>query len=292
MAVQVDGVRDAKARVVLDDEHDPLRRAVRLGFVDRDDVVVQREASVAVNDLQQGGALPVQREVAAVEGPLEPGTTRGEVELLEGGGRQVGHVQGEMRDEALQGLVAAGLGGGDGRAGGWVRGAVGVVAHDARDVVGVAVGAASADPLRAEPVVVGGGVGFHDDIVPLAYGHGESVGGVGDDGNEIVADDGQVMAIDGELEVAVRSDVDHAEAVLLAGLEDSLKLGTGAIVRVGAVDETVLHGGWAAILGRVPEGESWGVGPVAEGEDAQVFVVVGSGRPVQDHAAVKTLSIL
>lgn len=249
VAVHVDRVVDAEARVVLDDEHDPLRGAARRRLVDRDDVVFQGEAGVAVDDLEQGGVVPLQLEVAAVERPLEPGAARSKVELLKGRARQVGHVQGDVRDEARHGLVAAGLGGGDGRVAGGVCGAAGVVAHDARDAVGVAVGTARADPLRAEPVVVRGGAGLHDDIVPLAHGHGDGVGGVRDDGDEIAADDGQVVPVDRELKVAVRGGVDHAEAVFLASLEDSLKLGTGAIVRVGAVDETVLHGGWAAILG-------------------------------------------
>lgn len=280
VAVQVNRVEDAEARIVLDDKHGPLWGSIRLRLVNRDDVVVQGESGVAFNHLQQGGVLPVQFETAAVDGPLEPGAAGGEVDLLIDVGRQVADVQGELWNEARYRLVVAGPFGGDARVGGRLRGAAGIVAHDTSDSIRVAIGAAGVDPLRAKPVIASFGVGLNDDIVPLTIRDGNGVGGIRNKGNKIVADNSQAMAVDGELEVAVRGSVDQTETVLLAGLEHSLILGATVAVRVCAVDEAVFHGGRTTGLDRIPKSKGLCVGPVTKEEGTEVLVVVGTGWAV------------
>lgn len=90
----------------------------------------------------------------------------------------------------------------------------------------VGVRRARVDPAAAEPVVVGRvGVGGDDDVVALADADEHAVGGVGRDGHEIGGDDGQGVAVEGELEVGVGGDVDEAEEVGLARGEDGFEAG-------------------------------------------------------------------
>lgn len=171
--------------------------------VNGDDIVVGRVRGVVCHHLHDGRGLPVELEAAAVEGPLEPGAAGGEAELLQGDLADGADVEGDAGDEAGGGLVVAGLRGGDDALRGRVGGAGGVVADDAGDVIGVGVGGAGAHPLSAEPVVAGGLVGLDNHVVALADADGDGVGDEGLNGDEVVGDDGEVVAVDGELEVGV-----------------------------------------------------------------------------------------
>ena len=64
--------------------------------------------------------------------------------------------------------------------------------------------------------------GLNNDISTLANGQGDDVRGVGLDGLEVVGDDGEVVAVNGELHGGLSGGVDQSKAVLLAWGESEL----------------------------------------------------------------------
>lgn len=302
VAVQVDGVPDTEAGVVLNDKDDELGSSDTGSTLHNDDVVVGREVRLAVHHSGEGRVLPVNLQTAAVEGPLEPVAASGKVQALGSDFVDGADIHSQVRNEIRYGLVSTGLSLGDGAGGGGVGSAGAIVANDTGDTIGVGVVAAGGVPLCAQPVVARVSVGLDNDIVTLAHANSDGIGGVGGESNKIVTNDGEVVAVNGELEVAIGSGVDNSDAVLLASLENSLPLGSvaqavgvgggRAVVGVGAVDETALHSRRATVLGRVPEFKGLGVAPVIEEHHAEIDIVVSSGRAVQDQAAESTLCVL
>ena len=123
----------------------------------------------------------------------------------------------------------------------------------------------------------------------------EAVGWVAFDGHEVVGNDGEGMAVNGELEDAVDGDVDELEEVLCLRLEDYFKLLAAAgafrvgrpraVKIVGAVDQTALESRSVAEFGGVPAVEGLNVGLILKEKSAEVFVIVTVRRAVDDHAA-------
>lgn len=302
VAVQVDRVVDTEAGVILNDKDDEFGSVDTGSALHNDDVVVGREVGLAVHHAGKGRVLPVNLQTAAVEGPLEPGATGGKVQALGSDFVDSADIQSQVRNQIRHGLVSTGLGLGDGAGGGGVGSAGAIVANNTGNTIGVGVVAAGGVPLCAQPVVAGGSVGLDNDIVTLTHANLNGIGGVGDESNKIVTNDGEVVAVNGELEVAIGSGVDNSDAVLLASLENSLPLGSvaqavgvsggRAVVGVGAVDETVLHSRRATVLDCVPEGKGLGVTPVIEEHHAKIDIVVSGGRAVQDQASESTLCVL
>lgn len=302
VAVQVDGVVDAEAGVVLNDEDDELGRGDIGRALHDDDVVVGREVGLVVHDAGQGGVFPVNLQAAVVESPLEPGAAGGKVQALGSDFVDGADIHGQVRNCVSQSLISTGGGLGDGAGGGWVRSAGAVVANDAGDAIWVSVVAAGGVPSCAQPVVSSIGVGLNNDIVALTHANAHGVGGVGDERNQIVANDGEVVAVNGELKVSIGRGVDDSEAVLLASLKGSLPLGSiaqalgvgggGAVVGVCAIDQAVLHSRRASILDRVPQRKGLHVAPVVEDHHAEILIVVSGGRTVQDQASESTLCVL
>lgn len=302
VAVQVDGVPDTEAGVVLNDKDDELGSGDIGSAVDNDDVVVGREVGLAVLNAGEGRVLPVNLQTAAVEGPLEPGAAGGKVQALGGDLVDGADIQRQVRNQISHGLVSTGLSLGDAAGGGGVGSAGAIVANNTGDTIGVGVVAAGGVPLCAQPVVSSLSVGLDNDIITLAHANLDGIGGVGDESNKIVANNSEAVAVNGELEVSVGSGVDNSDAVLLASLENSLPLGSvtqavgvsggRAVEGVGAVDEAVLHSRRATVLDRVPQFESLRVAPVVEEHHAEILIVVSGGRTVQDQASESTLCVL
>ncbi len=147
------------------------------------------------------------------------------------------HGHGDPGSEFVVGFVVAGVGvAGCGVDGCWESGGAGVVADYAERVVPDVVVAAGTLPDGTEPVVSGRSVGFDDDVVALAHGDDDVVGGVRDQRDEVHADDGQLVAVDGEAEVRVETRVYDSKTIFLAGFEVHLETLTGAFAAgVGAV---------------------------------------------------------
>lgn len=205
-------------------------------------------------------------------------------------------VEGQVRDEGGGDLVATASAALDVRDRSGLRGAAGVVADDGGGGVapGGGVDGGRAVGTGAEPVVARGGVGLDDDVVALGDGDLHDLGLVRLDGDQVGTDDGELVAVDGELKVGVGSDVDHADQVLLAGLKDHLKLlaaadtvgvrAAAAVEGVGAVDEGVLGSGRGTLAGRCrPALKGRLVEVVLEEEHTHVDVIVVGGRSVDDH---------
>lgn len=303
VAVEMDGVVDGKASVIFYDENNKLRSRDTGGPVHVDDVVVEGEGGLAVHHSHECGVLPVNLETAAVEGPLEPGAAGRKAHTLCGNLVDDTHVQGQMRNQIRHGLVSTALGLGDGADSGRVGSARAVVAHDSSNTVWVEVVAAGSVPLCTQPVVSRSCIGLDNYIVALAHANAHGFCSIGDERNEIVANDGEIVVVDGELEVGVGSRVHNPETVLLASLEYSLPFRSsaqaldvvsrsGAVVGVRAVDQAVLHDGRAANLCGVPQGKCFSVAPVAEEHHAKVLIIVRRGWTIQDQAAESTLSVL
>lgn len=290
VTVQVDGVVDTEAGVVLNDKDDELGSGDTGGALHNDDVVVGREVGLAVHHAGEGRVLPVNLQTAAVEGPLEPVAASGKVQALGSDFVDSADIHSQVRNQISHGLVSTGLSLGDGAGGGGVGSAGAIVANDTGDTIGVGVVAAGGVPLCAQPVVARGSVGLDNDIVTLSHANLDGIGGVGVESNKVVANDGEVVAVNGELEVSIGGGVDNSDAVLLASLENSLPLGSvaqaggvgggRAVEGVGAVDETVLHSRRATILDCVPKFEGLGVAPVVEEHHAEIDIVVSGGRTV------------
>lgn len=279
----------------------PVTRREKDPYVDSNDVVLRGEDGLVVEDLQQSRGLPVQDQAAGVDGPPEV-VGKFETQQLLGDDGDVGHVERHMGHQALERLIAAALGRDNGRVARRVSLVGLVVSDNASDVGCVAVVRAGRVPTRSQPVVAGLGVGLDDDVVPLADADQDAVRLVGDDRDKVGGDDSQAMAVDGELKVAVGRDVDNAHTVLLSSLKvdfkllataDTLLIGrAGAVERVCAVDEAVLHDGRTTLPGLVPQGEGLGMRPVLEEHGSQVLVIVGRSRTVDVHGAEQPLSIL
>lgn len=294
--MEMNRVKQAKARAVLDHQHRPVGR----GTVDRDDVVLGGEDGAAIHHPRERRARPVKQQAAVVERPLEV-TVELEAQALRGRGGDGADVERHVRAQARERLVVAARSRGDARGARRRRGAAVVIPDNTRDSVRVAVGHARVDPRPAQPVVARASAGLHDHVVPLAHGQLHRVGGVWLDGDEVVGDHGQRVPVDAELEVPVGRDVDEPDAVLLARLEHRLELladyarasvGGGAVVCVGPVDEAVLHGRRRALLRRVPQRKGGLVRPVLQGDHPEVLVVVGRRRPVDDHGPKDAHAVL
>ena len=129
------------------------------------------------------------------------------------------------------------------------------------------------------------------------------------DGDEIVCNDGHGMSVDGEALDAVGAGVDEPQPVRLSGLE--LELGDTCVGRAGglvacggsggaikvhlAVDEVVVRGH----AGRAAGGEHVldqikvrAVVPVGEHDGAEIDVVLGLGRAVDDNGADDAAGVL
>jgi len=306
VSVKVDGMREVDGAHVLDYQYGPFGAGRGGGAADWDDVVRSGEDGFVVEDVHHGGLLPVEDEARGVDGPLEDGAG-GEAEIFkdEVGGGDVGDVEGKVGDCGGEGLVKAVSGGGDGGVGGGGGGRGGVIPDDACDGGDVGIGRAAVDPAAAEPVFGeggGGGFGFNDDVVALPDGDLDAVGGIVPDGDEVVGDDGEAVAVDAELKDAVDGDVDEAEEIFLAGLEDHFELlaaanalgvsGAGAVEGVGAVDQAALKGRGTAKLRDVPSVESFDMRPVLEEESTEVLVVVPVCWAVEYYATEEALRVL
>lgn len=200
-------------------------REGRKAYINSNDVVIGREHTVPRKNLLQRRCLHVQPQATAVNRPSESRSGRRKRKRLVSLRGNGAHIQRQVRHDARVGLVAAAGARSDGARARRVRGAARIIAHNTGDVVGIVDGGARGYPAPAQPVVAGVGVGLDKDIDALADGHEHAVGGVGHDRDEVRGDDGEGMAVNGELEVAVEGDVDEADAVGRAGLEDGLVLG-------------------------------------------------------------------
>lgn len=302
VAVQMDGVRDTESRVILNDQHNELRRSHVRGPFHSDDVVVEGEFGLAAHHLLDGRVLPVELQAAAVEGPLEPAAAGAKAQRLSGDLVEDAHVQRQVWDKVRRGFVFTVLSLGDGADGGRLGSAGAIVPNDASDTVWVEVVAAGGVPFSTEPIVPGGSVRFDDYIVALTNAQAQGFCGVGNDRNEIVADDSEIVVVDRKLEVSVGGRVYHPEAILLASLEDSLPFGSitqtlgvrgrGAVVGVRAVYESIFHSRRPTSLGSVPQSKRFSVAPVVEKEHTEVLIVVSRGWTVQDQASESTLCVL
>lgn len=302
VAVQVNWVVDSKTGIVFDDEDDELGGSDTGGPAHSDDVVVQREVGLAIHHASKSRVLPVNLQAAAVECPLEPIAAGGKAQAFGGNLVDNSDIQRQVRDKVRYSLVSAALSLGDGADSGWIGSARAVIAHNASDTVCILVVAASRIPLCAQPVVARSGISLNDDVVALAHADAHGFCGVGDNWDEIVANNGQIVAVNRELEVAVGSGVDDPDAILLASLKGSLPFGSVAqalcvgrsrtVECVCAVDETVLHGRWPSVLHNIPQGKCLGVTPVVEEHHAKVLIVVSRGRTIQDQASKSTLCVL
>lgn len=123
VAVQVDGVEDTKAGVILNDKDDELGGGDIGSALHNDDIVVGREVSLAVHDAGQSGVLPVNLQAAVVESPLEPGAAGGKVQALGSDFVDSANIHSHVRNSVGQRLISTGGGLGDGAGGGGVRSA-------------------------------------------------------------------------------------------------------------------------------------------------------------------------
>lgn len=228
-------------RIIFNDEQRPLSRTRCIRRVHSHRVVLRRKYRVPVQELHERRVGPVQVQAAAVERPLEV-RIRLVTQTLQRlrRTRQRADIERQVRHQALVRLVPARRGLRDVARGRWVGGTTAVVSHDAQHARGVEVGRARINPAAAEPVVAGGGGGGHHDVVPLADGDEHAVGCVGLDGDEVVRDHGQVVPVNGELEVCLRGNVDEANEVALAGSECGFvpgaeDTGTGLFMRMNTV---------------------------------------------------------
>lgn len=266
-------------------------------YLNSNDVVISREHTVSRKNLLKRWGFHVQPQAAAVDRPSESRTGRRKGKNLIRLGGNGAHIKRQVRHNARVGLIATAGARSNCACAGRVRGATRIVPDDARNVIDIVDGGARRDPASAQPVVTGIGVGLDNDIDTLANGDEHAIGGVGNNGDEVGGDDGEGVAVNGELEVAIDGDVDEANAVRRAGLEDGLELraqdagaggvgGGRAVVGVGAVDQAAIEGWWSTLSGGlVPEFPNVGVVPVAEEEHAEIFIVICSSRTVEDLRA-------
>ena len=138
-------------------------------------------------------------------------------------------------------------------------------------------------------------IGGHHNIISLSDGDGELFGLVGNDGHKISGDDSEGVSIKLHLEVIVDTIVDDAHEMFLAGLElERCSCASRSIwLDVLAVDQ-VIGGSWRSEslseLIRLKDGQR-GV-PVADHDGAQIDVIVGRGRSVDNHRTQDTGTVL
>lgn len=273
-------------------EHLTSRRD-RNTHINSNDIVISGEHAVACEDPLKRRGAHVEPQAAAVDCPCKgagSGSKGKDLICLRG---KVAHIERQVWYDALVGLVAAAGAGSDRGRARRVRRAARIVPYDAGDVVGPVDGRARGQPAGAEPVVACSGVGLDEHVDALSDGHQHAVGLVGHNGHKVGADDGEGVAVNGELEVSVNGHVDEPEAVRGAGLEDGLELGAQhagagrvrggrAVVGVGAVDQAAIERGRGAEDGGgIPEVPDIRVVPVAEEECAKILVIVCGGRAVE-----------
>lgn len=281
VTVEMDRVSETNG--VLDDEVNP-----DVGLVKVNDILLGGVGVVAVDDLLDSRVAPIGKEGAVVQGPLELAADYLEtdsegliVSLLAG-------LDSNNRDQVRHGLVPAVVHvGADLSSGVSSRGRV--VADDALDVEGVLVGRAGELRDGAQPVVVSGLVGTNDDIVALADTDGDAGGVVRVNGDEIGRDDLQGVVVNHELPHGVDGTVDQAHAVGLSSLKVGGEAGAAAVIHARAVDQTGVGGrGTVGGCGGV-ELVTGLVEPIAEHDGAEIFVVGGGSRAVDNDTTEETV---
>ena len=296
MAVEMDGV--GKRHWGLDDDVHPL---LELGDLDGEVAGVAGDRVVPV-DAAEGGVAPLGLEGVAVESPFvevgRGGDFADEDVLVDFGGLRAG-VHGDDGDELFVGFVDAFV---------FVLAAYGVwgageavVVHDAFDVARVVELGAGLLVVGAHPVVAWFLIGFDEDVVALADVDVEDVGLVGHDGDKVGGDDGELVAIDVELEGRLDGSVDDADQMSLAGLEIHLKARSClscAVVRaphVHTVDEASVHDA-RSVFRSISDGLSevvlridGFVAPILKDSIPSVDIVLGRARAVAGHGAEDTV---
>jgi len=186
-----------------------------------------------------------------------------------------------------------------------VRGAgEAVVVHNAFDIARVVELGASLLVVGTHPVVARFLIGLDEDVVALADVDVEDVGLVRDDRNKVGGDDGELVAIDVELEGRLDGSVDDADQVSLARLEVHLEARSclrSAVVRtphVHTVDEAGVHDARTVFrcisdsLSKVVLRVDGFVAPILEDSKPSVDVVIRRARTVDGHGAKYTVVCL
>jgi len=299
---------DTKGPVVIDDKLDALRVAgvvnvplgweggvAKSGLEERRVVVVTTEGRV-VHEPDEVGAVGTELHVDVLDNLRGRGSLTverlGDIERVVGAGQDLG-----ARDSAV--------GGGDSVS---VRTLiVNTGKSDRRDTVGER----ATDTWRPESEIGAHPVGralstdtLNDNIGTLTDTKSDDVGGVGNNGDEIVGNDSELMSIDRELLYTLSGGVDEAEEMLLARLELELgetsvgsagSGGVGARVVILALDQVVVGEWWrvgACVHGLVDEDLVVGVIPIAEDDRTHVNVVRLSLRTVDNNGTKSTTRVL
>jgi hypothetical protein len=142
---------------------------------------------------------------------------------------------------------------------------------------------------------------LNNDIASLADTESNDVGGIWNDGNEIVGNDAEVVAVNGKLLDTLGRRVDQPETMFLARLEAELgdtSIGhawkSGVLARVVhlSVDQVVVRDGNAAVHGSIYQGEVISVIPIGQHDGANINVIWFSLRSLNDDWAESTSGIL
>lgn len=259
-----------------------------------DDSLGGIELGIAINDLKESWAGPVNKHGGAVDVPVEWSRAGNADYLVSVGGRGLGSLL-HNGNQAGESLIDAGGTGADIWAGGRISSAGGVVAKDTLDVGRVGVGGACARN-STDPVVTSSDriVGIDNNVVTLAHGDLKGGSSVRHNGNEIRSHDSEGVVVDAEEEVSIGGTVDKTHAVGVALIDsDGEALASGhtgrAGVGVGTVEQASIESRRTNILGSPGVLVSSNMEPVVQHERTEIDVVVGTGRTVDDDRAEDTI---
>ncbi len=266
-----------------------------VAYINRNDVVLSGEDCIIVEDTLERRIAPVKYQAAAVDRPCEQRLMcKSHTELLDGRASNVANVKFHVWNQAFQPLVNASGRSIDGTHTSWIAGADGVIPNDTCGVFRVVVCNARAGihPMGSQPVVTRWSICLDNDIVPLSSIDNNTVGVVWLDRDKVVGNHFELMAVNTELELAVGGDVDQADQVLLARLENRLGFlaptnatlipNCRAVECVGSIDKEIAERlGNAIFLFVTPGAEGRYVRPVLKKQRIEVLVIISCRRTVE-----------
>lgn len=152
--------------------------------------------------------------------------------------------------------------------------------------------------ISAEPVAASGLVGINDHVVSLTDGEEKPLSCEGLDRNKIGGHDSERVVVERDTDEVVYSGVHKSQAVLLAGGDGDLVVGSATVgILVGAVDQNVVGVWWSAsglkVGSRLRKDLEGGlVVPLVDDVRAKVNIVVGRSRAVENHSSHYTITVL
>jgi hypothetical protein len=160
VTVQVNGVSDTEAGVVLNDPVDPL-----VNNSDGNDIVIRRPQSVVIEDLVIGWVCPVKVQGRRVQSPMEVSCCiDGKVDF----GLGCGGTHGQLKVwDKIGGIFIPAAIVKVANSGGWISSAGAVIANNTQDVVCLLIVGACRLPNSTKPVITFGLVGSNNDVVAL-----------------------------------------------------------------------------------------------------------------------------